>query len=139
MTIELARSYPSLEPSCDLLSSFARLVAAAAAECFSFYFLAYRLLLITFSDRIDCFNRSAFELEARDPRLAWPADPDPPAGYSIVFASSVARARTESFSTLTSLVLFFEAGYVSFIALEGGPEPAGGRGEITLPLSDWAA
>ena len=42
---------------------------AAAAAYFSF-FLAFKLLLMTFSDLIDCLSRSAFEVEALEFRLA---------------------------------------------------------------------
>ena len=45
---------------------------------------------MTFSDLIDCLSKSALEVDAREPRLAWPAEPVPVAGVSIVLASSLA-------------------------------------------------
>ena len=125
---------------------------APAALDLSFYFLALRLLLITFSDLIDCLSRSALEFDAREPRFAWPADPVPVAGVSIVLASSLAPRMVRS---LFVVMLFCPAcaaadddaaaaaslpfprfdceAEPSFIALEF----AGGRGDTTFPLSDW--
>ena len=100
------------------------------------FFLEFRLLLITFSERIDYLRRSPLLALVCDLRFAWPAEPATPTAAepdgSIVFASS--RARTAR-SLKLLLFLFVAEADPSFIALP----VAGGLGDTTLPLSEWAA
>ena len=91
---------------------------------------------MTFSDLIDCLSRSAFDVDALEPLLAWPAEPEAAAGVSIVLASSLAPRilRSLKFVLPPGPPRFDCEAELSFSALE----VAGGRGDTTLPLSDQA-
>jgi len=115
-------------------------------EDLSLGFFEFKLLLMTLSDRMDCFRRSALLVDALLARLTWPAEPEPTPDVSIVFASSRALTLARSLNWLLlaeeDAAAFWRFDcwadeFVSpFILLD---PPTGGRGDVTLPLSDWAA
>jgi len=100
---------------------------------------------MTLSDRMDCLRRSALLVDALLARLTWPAEPEPTPDVSIVFASSRALTLARSLNWLL-LVEEDAAAFCRFDCWADDCSPfilldptTGGRGDVTLPLSDWAA
>ena len=75
-------------------------VAAPPYKDLSLCFLELRLLFMTRSERMDYLSKSPLLLEARLPRLTWPAEPELAPAVSIVFASSRALTLAKSLNWL---------------------------------------
>ena len=122
-----------------------------------FFVVLLLLLLMTFSERIDYFNKSALLLDvppAFELRLAWPAEPDVAllllllvllvVTASIVLDSSrTAREAPELFFTGEPAAVRFDCDVELSLAPAAPavdePVPVVMRGETTFALSDYVA